>query len=111
MIATSRYWACLARRDTAGRLWLDERAPVRYQDQPDHRYHQVRAGDTWWALAARYLDGVCARPDNLWWILCEFQPTPVLDPTLAIPPGSTVVIPSIRFVRTVVFGAEQRRAH
>jgi len=107
----SRYWACVGRRDATGRLWLDEREPVRYRDAPDHRWYTVCAGDTWWGLAQRYLTDVTERADNLWWILCEFQPTPVLDPTLSLTPGDRVVIPSVWFVRTVVFGAAQRRYH
>lgn len=111
MTPFSRYWACVGRRDTAGRLWLDERAPVRYRVEADNRVHTVRDGDTWWGLAHRYFYGVTVRPANLWWILAEFQPAPVIDPTLALTPGATIVIPSARFVRTVVFGAMQRGFH
>jgi hypothetical protein len=37
-------------------------------------------------------------------VLCDFQPTPVVDPTLAIAPGTLIVIPSPATVRTEILG-------
>jgi nucleoid-associated protein YgaU len=106
----SRYWANKVYTDTGGTQYLDEREPVRYRDAPDNIYHTVRDGDTLWGLAHRYFQGLpnaCRR----WWILAEYQPTPILDPTIALQPGTVVVVPSLRFVHTVVYGEDRRRYH
>lgn len=109
----SRYRYCIGYRDAdSGLVTLDEREPVRYSDQTDNRYHTVVDGDTWWGLAHRYL-GTFARSSGLWWVIAEYQPSPdiVVDPTLRLQAGATVVIPSERFVRERVFSSEQRRFH
>lgn len=109
----SRYRYCLAFRDElSGLVALDEREPVRFSDRADNRFHTVVDGDTWWGLAHRYL-GSFPRPAGLWWVLAEYQPPPniVVDPTLRLAAGATVVVPSERFVRERIFSADQRRFH
>jgi hypothetical protein len=110
MFPESRYRFCTVLTDAAGRQYLDEREPFRYVDEPDNVIHVARAADTWWGLAHRYFPGF-SRACGLWWLLCEFQPTPVIDPTLALVAGTTVVIPSARLVRLRVFSPERRRYH
>lgn len=108
--AQSRYRHCVATRNADGALELDEREPVRFRNESDNRVHQVADGDTWWGLAHQYFPNF-SRACGLWWVLCEFQPEPVVDPTLRLQAGAVVVIPSERFLREVVFGVEQRRYH
>ena len=57
-----------------------------------------------------YFQGI-PRPCGLWWLLCEFQPNPVIDPTIAIEANTLVSIPSLRIVRLEVYSDEQRRYH
>ena len=110
MFAWSRYRYCTVYEDTEGRQFLDEREPFRYSDEPDNIYHQVRDGDTWWGLAHRYFDGI-PRSCGLWWLLCEFQPQPVIDPTIVPVAGSVIVVPSMRLVRTKVFSEGRKQYH
>ena len=110
IVGNSRYQYCLARRDQNGKLVLDEREPVRFTRNRDNVYHKVVEGDTLWGLANRYFREY-PRPAGLWWVIAEFQPQPILDPTIRLIPGAVVVIPSLRHVKTVVFSEEQRRYH
>jgi len=110
MTVNSRYRYCIAFRDEQGRLVLDEREPVRYQKLKDNIYHKVVDGDTLWGLAFRYFREF-TRPEGLWWVIAEFQPEPILDPTLRLETGTTIIVPSNRFLKTVVFSEDQRRYH
>jgi hypothetical protein len=106
----SRYRYNLIYEDTEGRQYLDEREPFRYRDDPDNRFHTVVDGDTWWGLAGIYFAGM-PRACGLYWLLCEYQPQPVIDATIALKIGATIVIPPMRLVRMEVFNPEQRRFH
>jgi nucleoid-associated protein YgaU len=106
----SRYRYNRAYADAVAYPYLDEREPVRYRAERDNVFHTAQAGDTWWGLAQRYYPGY-ERASGLWWALCEFQPQPVVDPTLAIPAGTVVVIPSARLLRLAVFSDGQRAGH
>lgn len=94
----------------AGVKLLDEREPFRFRDEPDNRFHSAVEGDTWWGLAWRYFPSF-PNKSLLWFLLCEFQPEPVVDPTIVIAKGTQIVIPSERLVRTQAFNREQRRFH
>jgi len=95
---------------TAGVKLLDEREPFRFRDESDNTFYTARAGDTWWGLAWKFFRSF-RNPSLLWFLLCEYQPTPVVDPTIAIVGGQQVVIPSERVLRNYVFSREQRRYH
>lgn len=110
MFPFSRYEFCIEYEDDAGNRWLDEREPFRYQDLQDNRYHTVRDGDTLWGLAHLYFAGF-PRACGLWWIIAEFQPTPIVDPTIRLQPNDVLIIPSQRTVRQSVFSADRRRYH
>lgn len=100
----SRHLFTLGVRDTAApdQLQLTDREPFGYQDYPDNRIHPVVQGDTLFALAAKYFDPI----DNaatLWWVIADFQPDPILDPTIALVEGSKLIIPSYRTIFEVLF--------
>jgi hypothetical protein len=78
-----------------GMLALSEPESYGYRDFPDNRRHLVALGDTWWTIAGSYFAGL-PRPAGFWWAICHFQPVPVVDPTIALEPGTVVVVPSIR---------------
>lgn len=102
--ARSRHIFTLGVNDTAepDKLQLTDREPFLFQDLPDNRMHLVGDGDTYHSLAARYFDPIESAA-NLWWIICDFQPEPVHDPTIALVPGTTLVIPSVRTVFEAIF--------
>jgi hypothetical protein len=104
----SRYQYCVAALDPSGDLLLSDPEPFGYVALADNVIHTAETGDRWWFLAHRYFQPL-ARPSGLWWILCDFQPTPVLDPTLTIPPGTTIYIPSIRTVQEQIFNSSRQQ--
>lgn len=91
-----------------GVLRLAEREPFRFRDLPDTIRHVVREGDTIFNLAARFFVDVSPRPAGLWWVIADFQPQPIVDPTLRLEPGSVIVIPSARTVIETVFNELRR---
>lgn len=103
----SRYSFCQALRDEEGRTYLTERVPFGFRVLADTYLHTVVQGDTLFALAGRHYAGL-PRPSGLWWVIADFQPEPILDPTIALVPGSRLFIPSLRAVQELIFN-EQRR--
>jgi hypothetical protein len=104
----SRHTFTLGVLDESDRTWLTERVPYRFRVFADNRQHVVAQGDTLWTLAARYFRAL-PRPAGLWWIIADFQPEPIIDPTVRLRIGSVVVIPSVRTVIERIFD-ETRRA-
>lgn len=103
----SRYTLCSAVQLDNGRLYMLDREPIRFQNRTDNIRVVVAAGDTWETLAEQYLDGP-ANPASLWWIIADFQPEPVIDPTVPPTPGSVVYIPDPRFVMSEYFSDKRR---
>lgn len=104
----SRHTFTLGVQDSAERLFLTERIRFGFKQLSDNRTHVVSQGETLFSLARRYFQGL-PRPDGLWWVIGDFQPQPVHDPTLQLTPGSVVVIPSRRTVEELVFAESRRR--
>lgn len=105
----SRYSYSFAFVDPAGDLILSDAEPFGFVALADNRMHVVETGDTLFGLADRYFQPL-ARPSGLWWILSDFQPTPIYDPTLALEVGSTIYIPSVRTVLEQVFNSARASA-
>lgn len=105
----SRYTFADAVQDEDGDVVLYNDEPFRYRKFPDNREHPVRDGDTLWNLAARYFQKF-PRPAGLWWIIADFQPSPIHDPTIRLTPGTVIVIPSDRVVEEEIFSERRRRA-
>ena len=106
----SRYTFCRGVRDAAGRLFLTEREPYRYHPHADNRAHLVVEGDTLFNLAGRYFAPL-PRACGFWWVIADFQPQPILDPTAGLAPGQHVVIPSLRVLTDVILAEPRRRQH
>lgn len=104
----SRYSFCLALTDDQGRIFLTEREPYGFVDQLDNRTHLVVSSDTLFALAARYFAPL-PRACGFWWAIADFQPDPIVDPTLALDVGRTLWIPSARLLTDVILGEARRR--
>ena len=106
----SRHIYSRIRADAEQRLVLTEREPYAYRELTDNREITALQGDTWFSLAARYFAPL-PRACGFWWAICDFQPTPILDPTVPPVTGTTIVIPSIQTLRTRIFGESRRRDH
>lgn len=98
----SRYVNVEHLADTAGRIYTADRIPFRFTQRDDSILHIAQAGESWWGLAQKYYFEISDRPSGLWWVICDFQPQPVVDPTLIIQPGSEVVVPSAFTVRNEI---------
>ena len=99
----SRFLFTLARkRDNDEALWLSPREPLPYVDLEDNRVHIVSDGDTLHSLASMYFASLGRLPlfsaANLWWVIADFQPEPIHDPTIRLIGGQRLIIPSARTV-------------
>ncbi len=91
----SRHQLCEVLTDMQGRQYLGERRRYTYRELTDNRFHIIAAGDTIFVLASQYFQGA-DRPALLYWVIADFQPTPIHDVTVPLVPGRTLVIPSLR---------------
>lgn len=110
MLKDSRYQYCYELFDDDGVPYLTEPEPFEYRDEPDNRVYTAVDGDTLWGLAHFAFAGY-PRPCGMWWIIGQYQPTPIIDPTIAITAGTKIYIPSERVVRLMLFNPERRRLH
>jgi len=99
--ARSRYLISTASRDETGRMVLSDREPHRFAEFPDNRSHSVVLGDTLFHLAGRYFAPL-SRACGFWWVIADFQPDPIVDPTLELELGRVLVIPSVRTLTDVI---------
>jgi hypothetical protein len=42
------------------------------------------------------------RACGFWWAIADFQPDPILDPTLRLEPGRRLFIPSVRVLIDII---------
>lgn len=94
--------------DAEGDFFLSERVPYRYVELDDTIEYIAGAGDTWWSLAAKFYGAIPNAANLLWFAIADFQPVPVVDPTIAIVPGTTLYIPSLQTVETDIFNESRR---
>jgi len=106
----SRYRYVEAQQDDDDKWFLTDREPYEYKDLADNIVHIASGEETWQHIAGRYYRNF-PKGCRLYWILIDFQPdeNPVIDPTLAIPAGKEITIPSERTVRNVIFNDDRRR--
>lgn len=90
----SRYKFAGVLQDSDGRLFLKEREPFRFRDRPDNISHVVQEGQRWWHIAQLFYGDVSDNAGLLYWVICDYQVPPVLDPTLKIPGNTLVIVPS-----------------
>ena len=107
-LAGSRHSFTHGVRDAAGRLFLTEREPFAFREETDSRVHLVRQGETLFELAGRYFAPL-PRACGFWWAIADFQPDPIIDPTLELEPGRAVFVPSLRLLTDVILGEARRR--
>ena len=83
------------------KTFLGFRDPIRFVDDRENVIHVVRAGDTLQTLAEKQFKGF-EEPATLFWVIAEFQPTPIAEPTLRLTPGSLLVLPSPNLVHNLI---------
>lgn len=104
----SRYQFCEIWLDEQQRLFSDARKPFRYRAFEDNTIHLVKAGESIFSIAGQHFDGQ-PRPAGLWWVIADFQPEPMHDPTVQLVPGTTLVLPSIQKVVSYIFDQSRSR--
>lgn len=90
-----------------GDLQLSEREPYGYRNFADNIEHVITEGDTLHSIASLYFAPIPS-PAELWWIIADFQPDPIHDPTLKLTVGATLIVPSVRTVQEEIFGEARR---
>ena len=103
----SRYLFCQGIVDARGKLYLTDRQPFRFVERSDNRHHIVQEGDTLFSLAHQYFQPL-PRPDQFFWCIADFQPEPIIDVTLALRKGTTIVIPSPRCLVEEILNGSRR---
>lgn len=104
----SRYTFTTAVPDDEGDLMLYGEEPYRYRELPDTKQHVVAQGDTLHNLAFRAYQGY-DRPAGFWWVIADFQPDPIHDPTIALEIGRVMFIPSKRTLAEEILNERRRR--
>ena len=82
-------------------VFIADREPVRFQPLLDNRLYRVTQGDTLFNLADRFFTTL-ANAAQLWWIIADYQPEPISDPTKELVPGTLLIIPSVSTVRSLI---------
>lgn len=102
----SRYRKVGILQDNNDILQTVAREPYRFRPRADNGLHQVVVGDTLENLAARFYVGK-RFPGLLYWVIGDYQPDPILDPSESLAPGRLLVIPSPEFVSTDILGTTE----
>ena len=113
-ISKSRYQHSEGVTDTEGRTFLTEPPPIPYVNSIENRVHIVTGGERLQDIANRYFkdfeskEGIVFPAAALWYIVAQFQPTPIIDPTLRLAAGLRLYIPSKAYVASRVFDKSRR---
>jgi len=102
----SRYEFTRLLEDSENREHLGEREPFRFKAFPDTQVHTVNEGETLFTLAGKFYSGM-TRPAGFWWVIADFQPDPIFDPTIPLALGRVLFIPSTQVLQDVILGTER----
>lgn len=105
----SRYLFCQGLTDENGNLFLTDREPFLFVERSDNRHHVVTEGDTLFSLAHRYFSPL-ERPAKFYWVIADFQPDPIIDASLKLEIGKSLVVPSLRCLVEEIFNESRRDA-
>ncbi|MBK6845555.1 MAG: hypothetical protein IPG88_25275 [Gemmatimonadetes bacterium] len=87
---------------------LTEREPTAFASTRTRASTSSHRGDMLFDLAGRYfapLRWAC----GFWWVLADFQPDPIVDPTLELEVGRRLFVPSLRVLTDVILSEQRRR--
>jgi hypothetical protein len=105
----SRFQFCVGYIDpVTGLLTLTDRDPYRFAPFSDNIQHAVKSGDTLFSIANRYYAAMKQAP-QLWWVIADFQPEPILDPTIQLEIGRVLQIPSLQTLQTEIFASTRQQ--
>lgn len=93
--------------DSLERLHLTDREKFRYKDRSDNIRIRVVEGDTLFSIADTVYEAM-PRAAGLWWVIADYQPDPIHDPTVDLEPGRLIIAPSFRVLIEEVFSDERQ---
>lgn len=105
----SRHSYCQIWQQDDGKSFIDRRVPFGYRAFRDNKVHVVKEGESIFTVAGHHF-APHPRAAGLWWVIADFQPNPIHDPTVQLSPGTALIVPSLQNVTVVIFDDEQRRA-
>jgi nucleoid-associated protein YgaU len=105
----SRYRWSEQFQDEDNRSILSLRSTLDFAAYPGSMVHITEEHDTLESIAERYYEGM-GEAAMLWWAIADFQPEPILDPTLRLTPGTKLLIPSAAVVQSFLLGVTETDA-
>lgn len=103
----SRHLLTTGLTDTNQNVFLADRVPLRFANLSDNRKHTVKEGDDLFNIAGRYFAPM-DRPAGFFWVVADFQPDPIIDPTLKLDAARVLIVPSIRTLIEIVLNEDRR---
>lgn len=97
-----RHASYFTRDDGAMFFHVPERISFNYDD--DFTVHIANGHEYLWDLALHYFRGIYGSPIDLWDIIAQFQPEPIQDPSVPLPQGKEIYIPTADFLEEFVQG-------
>ena len=82
-------------------------APFRYEEFEDTIKHICKDGEMLWEIAAKYYTNLIEYPSMFYDIIADFQPTPILDPTLSRSAGEVIYVPTIRVIKERILNTDR----
>lgn len=99
----NRYSYCWNKTQNTQEIRKLPRGFFRYQKYLDTIEHSCLEGETLFALAGKYYHEYFTAPALLYWILADFQPEPIIDPTIVFSAGTVIHIPSAKTLNLYLF--------
>ena len=104
LLELERHGIAYTKSDGTVRLSLPERVPYVQRDDNDH--YVCRGGETLIDVAIMAYKKFYQHPMDQWPILQQCQEDPILDPSLPLPQGLVLVVPSPSFNEEVAYGED-----
>jgi len=83
-------------------LTLPERLP--YEPTDDCWIHICHGDERLFDIAIAYFKDAYQDAVDLWETIAQFQEEPIQDPFVPLPEGKVLLIPSVNYIETTVFG-------
>jgi len=99
---STRYDDAYIIKDINGNDIVVPRAFFRYKEIDDNIIHIAKDNESLWEIATQYYSDVLQNPSLHYWIIADYQPEPILDPTQTMVQGRTIYVPSIRTIETLI---------
>lgn len=102
----SRYRICTVQRELDYTMHILPRIRLYYAEVEGTTVHKVIEGDTLFTLADSYFQGLPS-PASFWWAIADFQPDPILDPTLKLSTDTYLFIPPTDLVQDFILSTPE----